>query len=105
MLGTGMTLWFSWQISTALGIAVGASIPQSWSLDFALPLTFLALLTPTLIDKPAWAAALSAGLFSLLLAGLPYKLNLLLGAVCGVALGMVLEMRQERRTARSSAHE
>ncbi|HEY70184.1 MAG TPA: AzlC family ABC transporter permease [Anaerolineae bacterium] len=103
MLGTGMILWSSWQVSTTLGIAVGASIPPGWSLDFALPLTFMALLTPTLIDRPAWAAALSAGLLSVLSAGLPYKLNLLIGAVCGVALGLALEMRQERQASGEGA--
>ena len=28
------------------GIALGARVPESWSLDFALPLTFLAILVP-----------------------------------------------------------
>lgn len=93
MLGTGMALWVSWQISTAVGIALGAKIPESWALEFALPLTFMALLTPTLVDRPAWAAALTAGLLSLALASLPYKLNLLIGALVGVAVGVFLEMR------------
>jgi len=93
MLGTGMALWVSWQISTAVGIALGAKIPESWALEFGLTLTFMALLTPTLIDRPAWAAALTAGLLSLTLASLPYKLNLLIGALVGVAVGLYLEMR------------
>ncbi len=93
MLGTGLALWVSWQVSTAVGILLGTKIPESWSLDFALPLTFMALLAPTLIDRPAWAAALGAGLVSLLLVSLPYKLNLLIGALIGVSAGLMLEMR------------
>ncbi|MGD8759262.1 MAG: AzlC family ABC transporter permease [Anaerolineales bacterium] len=90
-LGTGLTLWIVWQVSTALGIALSASVPESWSLDFALPLTFMALLTPFLADRPSWGAALCAGLLSLALVGLPYRLNLLIGASAGVAVGLLLE--------------
>src|SRR3989304_8586406 len=42
MLGTGMALWASWQVSTSLGIALGTRLPENLPLDFALPLTFLA---------------------------------------------------------------
>ncbi len=34
--GAGLTLWSSWQISSAIGIFVGQLIPDSWSLDFTL---------------------------------------------------------------------
>jgi 4-azaleucine resistance transporter AzlC len=97
--GTGLTLWACWQLSTALGIALGAAIPGGWHLEFALPLTILALLSPRLIDRPAWAAAISAGVFAVLLAGLPFKLNLLLAALAGIASGALVEgMGTARRT-------
>ena len=86
-LGTGLALWASWQLSTAAGIALGALIPASWMLDFALPLTFMALLAPTLDDRPANAAALAAALVSVVLADLPYRLGLLLAAMVGVVVG------------------
>jgi predicted branched-subunit amino acid permease len=48
----------SWQASTAVGIFLGAQIPSSWSLDFSLALTFIALVVPTLKDRaipqPHW---------------------------------------------------
>src|SRR5512145_2495519 len=56
LFGAGFSLWFNWQISTALGIFLGAAIPESWSLDFALPLTFIAMLVPTLKDRAEIAA-------------------------------------------------
>lgn len=90
-LGAGLTLWVSWQASTAVGILLGAQIPRSWSLDFALPLTFIALVRPTLTDRPALLAAGSAGLIAVLAAGLPYRLGLLLGAVTGIVIGLVRE--------------
>jgi 4-azaleucine resistance transporter AzlC len=90
-LGAGLALWSCWQLSTALGILLGAVIPAGWSLDFAVALTFLALLLPFLKDRPSLAAALSAGLTAVLAYGLPYKLGLVLAALVGIAAGVWLE--------------
>ena len=90
-LGAGLTLWVAWQVSTAVGILLGAQIPQSWSLDFALPLTFIALVRPTLTDRPAVLAAGAAGVIAVLAVGLPYKLGLVLAAISGIVVGLVSE--------------
>jgi predicted branched-subunit amino acid permease len=90
-LGTGLTLWAAWQISTAVGIALGASLPQGLSLGFALPLTFLALVVPSLVDRPTLAAALAAGLLGLALFNLPFRLGLVAATIAGVGLGLALE--------------
>jgi 4-azaleucine resistance transporter AzlC len=93
-LGAGFSLWFIWQLSTALGIFLGAAIPESWSLDFALPLTFIAMVVPVLKNQPAIAAALSAGVVALVAFSLPYKLGLILAALVGIAVGTMLEGRK-----------
>jgi branched chain amino acid efflux pump len=93
-LGAGFSLWFTWQISTALGIFLGAAIPESWSLDFALPLTFIAMVVPVLKNQPAIAAALSAGVVALVAFSLPYKLGLILAALVGIVVGTLLEGRR-----------
>ena len=93
-LGAGSALWVSWQTSTAVGIFLGAAIPESWSLDFALPLTFIAMVVPVLKDRPAIAAALSAGIVALVAFALPYKLGLILAALVGILVGTILEGRQ-----------
>jgi 4-azaleucine resistance transporter AzlC len=92
-LGTGLTLWAAWQVSTLAGIALGQVIPENSLLDFALPLTFIALLVPLLIDRPTWIAAVVSGLFAVILSGLPYKLWILIAAILGVAAGMFAELR------------
>jgi 4-azaleucine resistance transporter AzlC len=86
-LGAGLTLWSSWQISSAAGIYLGVVVPASWSLDFTLALTFIALLVPNLKDRPALAAAVTAGLVALATIGLPYKLGLILAAIAGISAG------------------
>jgi len=94
LLGAGFSLWFNWQVSTALGIFLGAAIPESWPLDFALPLTFIAMVVPVLKNRPAIASALCAGLIALLAYGLPFKLGLILAALTGIVVGTLLDGRK-----------
>ncbi len=95
LLGAGFSLWFIWQISTAFGIFLGTAIPDSWSLDFALPLTFIAMVVPVLKNRPAIAAAFSAGVVALVAYSLPYKLGLILAALVGIAVGTLLERKSD----------
>ncbi|MGI9585564.1 MAG: AzlC family ABC transporter permease [Acidimicrobiia bacterium] len=90
-LGAGMTMWTTWQLSTTLGFILGASIPESWSLEFAIPLTFAALLVLATKDRPGLVAAIVGGTLAVLSIGLPYHLGLLVGAGAGVAAGMISE--------------
>jgi 4-azaleucine resistance transporter AzlC len=90
-LGAGVALWTTWQLSTAAGIFIGAQVPASWSLDFTLALTFIALVVPNLKDRPSLGAALAAGITALLVYNLPYKLGLVSAALAGILVGMWLE--------------
>jgi 4-azaleucine resistance transporter AzlC len=98
-LGAGLALWTTWQVSSALGIFLGAAIPSSWPLDFALPLTFIAMVMPVLKDKPVIAAAVSAGAIALMAYNLPYKLGLILAALVGILVGTLLENRRSSKGA------
>jgi predicted branched-subunit amino acid permease len=91
LLGAGLALWSVWQVSTAVGIFLGAQVPPSWALDFTLALTFIALLIPALTDRPSVAAALAAGIVALVGAGWPYKLGLVTAALVGIAVGAWLD--------------
>lgn len=91
LLGAGFSLWFTWQVSTALGIFLGAEMPENWPLEFALPLTFIAMVVPVLKKQPMIAAALSAGMVALLAYNLPFKLGLILAALIGIAVGTIME--------------
>ena len=92
--GAGITLWLSWQISTALGIFVGQLIPESWGLDFTLALTFIALVIPNLKDRASAAAAVSAGIMATFSYTWPYKLGLFAAAITGIVVGMLVESRR-----------
>lgn len=92
-LGAGVALWTTWQVSSALGIFLGTALPAAWPLDFALPLTFIAMVIPVLKDRPAVVAAASAGIVAVLAYALPYKLGLILAALAGIGTGMLLERK------------
>jgi 4-azaleucine resistance transporter AzlC len=90
-LGAGLALWTTWQFSTGVGILFGSIIPSHWPLDFAIPLTFIALLVPALDEWSNVGAALSAGIAAILMFGLPYKIGILIAAAIGIGVGMLLE--------------
>jgi predicted branched-subunit amino acid permease len=104
-LGSGLTLWVSWQLATALGIFVGGQIPASNLLDFILPLVFIALVVPALKDRAGVAAAVAAGLVGLLAFGLPYKTGLMLAALIGILAGLLVEGRNPRLPTQQSEEE
>ena len=93
VLGAGLTLWTGWQLSTAAGILLGAGLPQGIPLDFALPLTFIAIVVPMIRSRAGLAAALVAGAAALALAGLPYKLGMLAAGLAGIAAGWLAALR------------
>jgi len=89
--GAAATLWIVWQISTISGIVLGAQIPGSWSLDFAIPLVFLVLLVPTVKSRPDLVAAIVGGGIAVAAAGAPYGLGLMIGAISGIVAGVVTQ--------------
>ena len=93
-LGAGLALWTCWQLSTALGIFLGAAVPGSWGLEFTLPLTFIALVVPNLNSRATVGAALTAGLAAVLAYSLPYKLGLIAAALIGVLVGLALDYKE-----------
>ena len=87
-LGCGFTLWFFWQISSAIGIFFGTTIPPEWDIDFAVPLTFIALLALLMRQQGATTTAVVAGLAALAFASLPYKLGLVVAIMLGLFAGV-----------------
>lgn len=90
-VGTALPLWVVWQICTVIGVFVGARVPDSLPLEFAVPLTFLAILVPTITDSPSAVAAAVGGSIAVVGSGLPLNLGLITGAVTGVLAGLVVE--------------
>ena len=76
-------------MSTIIGVVAGSTIPDSLQLDFAIPLSFIAILAPMIKNKPEVIAALIASITTLIFYDM--KLNLwLIIAAFGVILAGIL---------------
>ncbi|WP_052473551.1 AzlC family ABC transporter permease [Sulfuritalea hydrogenivorans] len=90
LFGSGFGLWSGWQVATLAGVLIGAQLPADLGLDFALPLTFIAIVVPMIDSRALLASALTAGAVAVVLAALPYKLGLFVAALAGLAVGALL---------------
>ena len=96
-LGTGLAIWTTWQAATMTGVFLGAWISEGWSLDFVLPLVFIALAVPAVKDRTTGAAALTAGVAAVFAAALPLNLGLIGAALVGVLGGLAMEALTGRK--------
>ncbi|HTK08260.1 MAG TPA: AzlC family ABC transporter permease [Ktedonobacteraceae bacterium] len=96
-LGAGLALWSIWQMSTAVGILLGAHIPASWSLDFALPLTFIALVVPAIKRRADALVAGTAGIIAVLAAHFPLNSGLIVATCLGIIVGILIEAKSKKR--------
>ncbi len=89
----------TWYIVTLIGALVGQSIPPEYALDFALPITFLALIAPALRTIAHVATALTSVSIALMLAFLPYNLGLLFAAILAMMVGAQVELWMQKKGA------
>jgi predicted branched-subunit amino acid permease len=90
-LGAALALWSTWQCATITGVVMGSGLPASWALDFAVPLTFLALLVPSVKDRANLVAALTAGGVAIVAGELPHNLGLITASIAGIFTGAALD--------------
>ncbi|MCH8505098.1 MAG: AzlC family ABC transporter permease [Ectothiorhodospiraceae bacterium] len=98
-VGIALTLWVVWLFATLAGIWLGANIPASWQVGFALPLVFLVLLVPVVRDRPSIVAALVGGSVAVLAHEAPYQMGLTIGGIAGIIAGVMAESLLEKREA------
>ena len=84
LLGSGLTLFFTWQVSTLIGIFFGKAIPHYLNLEFIIPLSFIAIIIPMLKKKYELLACLSSGISGVIF----YKLNIELWIIFSAFFGM-----------------
>lgn len=82
-----------WWAGSIVGVALGASIPEQIDVGFAVPAMFLALLVPSLTNRPAVVAAVVGAAVTVLAAPLPSGLNITVGALAGIAAGAMMLIR------------
>jgi predicted branched-subunit amino acid permease len=85
-----------WCVASYLGAVLGNRIPPALPVDFAVPITFLAVIAPMLRTLAHVAAALTSIVGVLLLAALPFNLGLLVAALLALAVGAQVEVWMAR---------
>lgn len=90
-LGGAVAMWIVWLGATAAGFLLGSRVPPSWSLDFFVPLSFLALLVPGIRDRATATAAATGAVVAVIAVGLVFNLGLFVAAACGIAAGYIVE--------------
>jgi predicted branched-subunit amino acid permease len=86
----------TWYAFTLVGAVLGGRIPEAAALDFAVPITFLAIVGPMLKTVAHLAAALTSVILALALAWLPAGVGLLLAAGAAMCVGATVEIWQGR---------
>lgn len=90
LVGVAVSMWLSWVLSVLAGVVIGSSIPASWSLEFTIPLAFLALLVASISSWLLLAVAAISGLSAVLLHALPYNSGFILAVLAGVIGGLII---------------
>lgn len=92
-----------WYFFTGVGAMIGTAIPDGLALDFAIPITFLALIGPMMRTRAHVAAGFVSVTAALVFAFLPFNLGLLVAGVLGMMTGAQVELIDSRRADRSSS--
>jgi 4-azaleucine resistance transporter AzlC len=92
-LGAALFMYSNWQLCTAIGIWLGQQIPNTteWGLDFAMSVTFIGMIVPSVTTVPMLTTVLVAAITALLAHSLPYQLGLLIAALVSVVAGFTVE--------------
>ena len=100
LLGSGITLFLSWQISTLFGVWLGNDLPEFLDLQFIIPLTFIAIIIPmiksksTLVigqngaGKSTLITVVSSGISALIFKNLDINFWIILSGLTGILAGM-----------------
>jgi 4-azaleucine resistance transporter AzlC len=86
-----------WYVFTWIGAVAGTRIPPDYALDFAMPITFIAIFAPMLKSLAHVSAATVSVLGALALVWVPYNLGLILAGLAAMLTGALVETWKERR--------
>lgn len=89
--GTIAPITAIWNAATAVGVQMGRAVPESWGLDFAMPITFIGMTAAMLRTVPHGVAMVVSVGVTLVLWAMPYGTGLLVGAAAGMAAGAIAE--------------
>ena len=95
LMGSGITLWLSWQVATILGIFLGSIVPEELGLEFAIPLTFIAIIINELRKLDHLMVMIVSGLAATFFYNAPFKSYILISPLVGLfAAYLILKFKK-----------
>ncbi len=95
--GTVLPIAPAWYVASWAGAELGTQIPPEYALDFAMPITFIAMVAPMLRSLAHLAAALVSIFGTLALAWMPFSSGVLVAAMAAMVTGALVEMWREKQ--------
>ena len=97
LLGSGITLWIVWQLTTIIGILLGSIVPDELGLTFTIPLTFLALLINYLRKIDHLIVIIISGILSIILYDAPFKSYIIFSSLISLIIAyLIVKMRKKQ---------
>ena len=94
-MGSGIVLWFCWQIATIIGIFLGSIVPEELGLKFAIPLTFIAIIINELRKLDHLIVMIVSGLAATFFYNAPFKSYILISPLVGLfAAYLILKFKR-----------
>ena len=97
LLGSGITLWIVWQLTTIIGILLGSIVPEELGLTFTIPLTFLALLINYFRKIDHLIVIIISGILSIILYDAPFKSYIIFSSLVSLLIAyLIVKMRKKQ---------
>ena len=98
LLGSGITLWIVWQITTIIGILLGSIVPEELGLTFTIPLTFLALLINYFRKIDHLIIIVISGILSVTLYDAPFKSYIIFSSLVSLLMAyLIVKIRKKQK--------
>ena len=95
LIGAGVILWTTWQVTTIIGIFLGSIVPDEWGLKFAIPLTFLAIIINEFRKLDHVLVMLISGISSLVFFDVPFKAYIIITPLIGLLSALIITRIKE----------
>lgn len=92
--GSVACMTLCWHLSVMAGFAFGNFAPATWSLDYAVPLSFVALVIPSLKNLKYVYVAVFSFAASLIFKQIPYNLGLIVTSLSAILLATFLTRKK-----------
>ena len=83
-------MWLVWQVSSLVGIFLGAVVPEELGLSFAIPLTFLSLIIHEFRKLDHLIVIFVSGFLAILFYEIPFKAYIIAASLGALIVALII---------------